>query len=228
MLYVICYEHRISPYRWSHIGTMIWQTSKWQPADALVPNFRKLGQIYFFSQCGHVGHWRFCGPPIHVCQGFWTWITFKGYFILYIHYIYIYIYIYWYIILYIYILIYVLHITRLPLAIPLPHVELKGFRATISTPRAVSCCCKAQQDSWLWKAAGSNPFFWWMGSQVISHQRHMYIYMCICVYVYVCTCWILKYCALTLFDVYYIHIRLIESSPLPSSWDGCSKRNGWL
>ena len=149
ILYVICYEHRISPYRWSHIGTMIWQTSKWQPADALVPNFRKLGQIYFFSQCGHVGHWRFCGPPIHVCQGFWTWITFKGYYILYIHYIYTHIYIYIDILYIIYILIYVLHITRLPLAIPLPHVELKGFRATISTPRAVSCCCKAQQDSWL-------------------------------------------------------------------------------
>ena len=61
----------------------------------------------------------------------------------------IYTYIYIDILYYIYILIYVLHITRLPLAIPLPHVELKGFRATISTPRAVSCCCKAQQDSWL-------------------------------------------------------------------------------
>ena len=42
MLYVICYEHRISPYRWSHIGTMM--------ADVKMATCRCLGSQ--FSETG--------------------------------------------------------------------------------------------------------------------------------------------------------------------------------
>ena len=206
-----------------HILVLWWQTSKWQPADALVPNFRKLGQIYFFSQCGPAGHWRFCGPPIHVCQGFWTWITFKGYYILYIHYIYTYIYCY---------IIYMYYTLQgYPWLSLSPTWSWRGSARRSPLQEQWVAAARHSKIPGSEKLRAATLFFWRMGSQVISHQMHMYIYIyyiCICVYVYVCTCWILKYCALTLFDVYCIHIRLIESSPLPSSWDGCSKRNGWL
>ena len=135
----------------------------------------------------------------------------------YIYITYIYIYIYIDILYYIYIDICITHYKVTP-GYPSPPRGVEGVPRDDLHSKSSELLLQGTARFLALKSCGQQPFFLVDGiSGDLPPKAYVYIYMCICVYVYVCTCWILKYCALTLFDVYYIHIRLIESSPLPSS-----------